>query len=84
MKLEEVWRKFKGTVGGTDVSTSGYAPQYTVAAGALQLPAAGVKGRFGYVTDGAGGLAWGATISGNSTVTYLVWDNGTNWTVVGK
>ncbi len=39
-----------------------------------------------YVTDGDSGLAWGATVvnSGSGATKYLVWYNGTNWTVVGK
>lgn len=38
------------------------------------------------VTDGDSGLAWGATVinSGGGSTPYLVWYNGTNWTVVGK
>ena len=39
-----------------------------------------------YVTDADSGLAWGATAvnSGSGATSYLVWYNGTNWTVVGK
>lgn len=50
------------------------------------LPSAGIVGRFAYVTDGDSALAWGATVvnSGSGATPYLVWDNGTNWTVVGK
>lgn len=48
------------------------------------LPAAGTAGRYAYVTDGAGSLAWGATVTGGGSTKYLVWDNGTNWTVAGK
>lgn len=48
------------------------------------LGPAGTVGRMVYVTDGAAALAWGDTVSGGSTEQYLVWDNGTNWTVVGK
>jgi hypothetical protein len=53
---------------------------YTVGA----LPAAGTVGRIARVTDGAAALAWGATVTGGGTTPYLVWDNGTNWTVFGK
>ncbi len=35
------------------------------------------------VTDGAAALAWGATVTGGGTAQYLVWYNGTNWTVLG-
>jgi hypothetical protein len=50
------------------------------------LPAAGTVGRIARVTDGDASLAWGATVvnSGSGTTPYLVWDNGTNWTVTGK
>jgi hypothetical protein len=50
------------------------------------LPAAGTGGRYAYVTDGDAALAWGATVinSGAGATKYLVWDNGTNWTVAGK
>jgi len=48
------------------------------------LPAAGTVGRTAYVTDGAAALAWGATVTGGAAVKYLVWDNGTAWTVAGK
>jgi hypothetical protein len=39
-----------------------------------------------YVTDGDAGLAWGATVvnTGAGATKYLVWYNGTNWTVMGK
>lgn len=50
------------------------------------LPTAGTGGRYAYITDGDASLAWGATAvnSGAGATKYLVWDNGTNWTVVGK
>jgi hypothetical protein len=44
----------------------------------------GVAGMVAYVTDGTAALAWGATATGGGTTPYLVWYNGTNWTVVGK
>jgi hypothetical protein len=47
------------------------------------LPTA-VIGKFAVVTDGTVGLAWGAGVTGGSTTTYLVWYNGTSWTVLGK
>lgn len=49
------------------------------------LGLAGTIGRHAVVTDGDPGLAWGATVvnSGGGTTPYSVWDNGTNWTVVG-
>ena len=50
------------------------------------LPAAGTAGRIARVTDGDAALAWGATVvnTGAGATPYLVWDNGTNWTVFGK
>jgi hypothetical protein len=50
------------------------------------LPASPVLGMRATVTDGDSGLAWGATVvnTGAGTTRYLVWYNGTNWTVVGK
>ena len=39
-----------------------------------------------YITDGDLGLTWGATAinSGAGATPYLVWYNGTAWTVIGK
>ena len=53
---------------------------YTVAT----LPA-GAVGQLARVTDGDATLAWGATVvnSGAGATNYLVWFNGTNWTVFG-
>ena len=48
------------------------------------LPASPVTGQLAAVTDGAASLAWGATVTGGGSTTYLVWWNGTNWTVTGK
>jgi len=36
------------------------------------------------VTDGTAALAWGATVTGGGSTKYLVWYNGTAWTVAGK
>jgi hypothetical protein len=46
----------------------------------------GSTGMEAYVTDGDSGLAWGATVvnSGSGATTYLVWYNGSHWTVTGK
>lgn len=54
---------------------------YTVAT----LPTGSV-GMQAYVTDGDAALAWGVTVvnSGAGATKYLVWHNGTNWTVAGK
>ena len=49
------------------------------------LPAASSSiGVLAVVTDGTAGLAWGATVTGGHSTPYLVWSNGTAWTVVGK
>ena len=40
-------------------------------------------GNIARVTDGAASLSWGATVTGGGTAQYLVWYNGTNWTVFG-
>lgn len=57
------------------------AEAYTVAG----LPA-GAVGQIARITDGDAALAWGATAvnSGAGATAYLVWYNGTNWTVMGK
>lgn len=46
----------------------------------------GTAGMIRYVTDGDAALAWGATVvnTGAGATKYLVWFNGTNWTVVGS
>ena len=53
---------------------------YTVAT----LPASPTVGRIAVVTDGTSGLAWGATVTGGHTTSYLVWYNGSTWTILGK
>ncbi len=54
--------------------------EYTVS----QLPTNAQKGWQAVVTDGQPGLAWGATVTGGGSTKYLVWFNGSNWTVLGK
>lgn len=44
----------------------------------------GPVGSLAYVTDGTSGLSWGATVTGGHSTTYLVWFNGTAWTVIGQ
>jgi len=48
----------------------------------LPTPAAGMIAR---ITDGDSSLAWGATAvnSGAGATPYMVWYNGTNWTILG-
>lgn len=48
------------------------------------LPAGKPAGTTAYVTDGTAALAWGVTVTGGGSTPYLVWYNGTAWTVVGK
>lgn len=56
------------------------AGAYTI----LTLPASPSLGWVTFVTDGAAGLAPGAALAGGGTTKYLVWFNGTGWTVIGK
>lgn len=58
-------------------------PQNTLGYTVSGLPT-GSLGAMAYVTDGTGALAWGATVTGGGSTKYLVWFNGSNWTVVGK
>ncbi len=48
------------------------------------LPASPVLGRIAVVTDGTAALAWGATATGGASTKYLVWYNGSAWTILGK
>ena len=48
------------------------------------LPGSPSKGQTATVTDGTAALAWGAIVTGGGATTYLVFYNGTNWTVAGK
>jgi hypothetical protein len=54
------------------------AAVYTVSA----LPT-GAVGDMCRVSDGTASLAFGATVTGSGSTPYLVWYNGTNWTVMG-
>lgn len=49
----------------------------------LPTPALGMIAR---ITDGDAALAWGATAvnTGAGATPYMVWYNGTNWTIMGK
>lgn len=53
---------------------------YTVA----NLPSTPAIGTLAYVTDGASSIAWGSTVTSGGSSRYLVWWNGTAWTVIGK
>ena len=57
--------------------------RYTAVTTSL-LPSTADVGTIASVTDGAAGLAWGATLTGGGSTKYLVWYNGTGWSVVGK
>lgn len=50
------------------------------------LPGSPTAGEVAYITDGDASLAWGATAinTGSGATKYLVWYNGTNWTIAGK
>lgn len=56
----------------------------TTVATVATLPASHWTGQLATVSDGAASLAWGATVTGGGSTKYLVWWNGTNWTVTGK
>lgn len=62
------------------------AAAYTVATLPSTAPTGKVTGAQATVTDGDASLAWGATVinSGGGATKYLVWYNGSNWTVLGK
>lgn len=71
------------TISNPNITTPVKFKNYTVLGLTGLTPAVG---DVVYVTDGDSGLAWGATVvnSGSGGTSYLVWYNGTNWTVVGK
>ena len=71
-----------GVTSGAWVRLSYAAPAagFTVAG----LPSSPATGSLAYVTDGTASLSWGATVTGGSSTKYLVWYNGSNWTVAGK
>lgn len=56
------------------------ATSYTVAT----LPATPQTGQLAVVTDGVAGASWGSTPTGGSSAKYLLWFNGSAWTVIGK
>ena len=68
---------YTGSLGYT--GSFGSMGSYTVAT----LPV-GILGQMAIVTDGFAGLSWGNTITGGGSTKYLVWCNGTAWTVIGK
>lgn len=76
-----------GTLGFTCDATGNFSAATVahVATTIAGLPSP-VAGMVAYVTDGDAGLGWGATAvnSGTGGNKYLVWYNGTNWTVAGK
>lgn len=69
------------------LGTLAYKDDLAIADGALvaNLPTSPTArvGNIARVTDGAASLTWGATVTGGGTAQYLVWYNGTNWTVFG-
>jgi len=75
-----IWLDYNNT-------TSGYwtlaAPPKLASYVTTGLPA-GTLGAMACVTDGSSGLAWGATVTGGHSTKYLVWYNGSNWTVMGE
>lgn len=67
----------------TGKAGAGWQALYLTAVTVATLPPA-AAGAVAYVSDGAASLAWGATVTGGGSTRYLVWYNGTNWTVAGK
>jgi hypothetical protein len=55
------------------------ASSYTVST--LPTP---VKGKLAVITDGVANLPWGAVVVGGQSTVYLVWYNGSAWTILGK
>lgn len=72
----------QGSFAGRLKLTSAIHAGTTIAA----LNASPTTGEVATVTDGDASLVWGATVvnSGSGATKYLVWYNGSNWTVVGK
>jgi hypothetical protein len=68
---------------GIRVNSAGTGLEFSAAVAVASLPA-GTLGAIACVNNGTGGLAWGATVTGGGSTKYLVWYNGTNWTVAGK
>jgi hypothetical protein len=66
--------------GGVTFASAATLSRFTVAT----LPASPTLGQFAAVTDGTASLALGATVTGGGSTPYMVWWNGTNWTVAAK
>lgn len=67
-----------------DIGGSVITQQVVTVATSASLPLSPFPGQLSYVSDGAASLAWGATVTGGGSTKYLVWFNGTDWTVIGK
>lgn len=89
----QTWQVFKDTSGGGVYLGFNDGGTMVLISNRVQLPSftistlpGPVAGMVAYITDGDSGLAWGATAvnSGAGATKYLVWYNGTNWTVTGK
>ncbi len=72
----------QGSFAGRTKQTSVIYAGTTIAA----LNASPTTGEVASITDGDSGLAWGATAvnTGSGATKYLVWYNGSAWTVTGK
>ena len=68
---------------GTLAYKNDFAIQDGLAVADLPASPTARVGNIARVTDGAASLTWGATVTGGGTAQYLVWYNGTNWTVFG-
>ena len=70
----------------TDIASALTTLKVSVPTTIVNLPGAPATGQIAAVSDGDPGLAWGAIVvnSGAGATKYLVWYNGTNWTVIGE
>jgi hypothetical protein len=71
-----------GPAGGPTGPTGPSVPvinSYTV----LNLPT-GTLGMLATVTNGIDNIPWGNVVVGGGTTNYMVWYNGSNWTIIAK
>jgi len=76
--------EWQDSTGATKLLVGGSGTLRHVGRTVAQLPASPAAGTVAHVTDGTAALAWGATVTGGGSTPYLVWYNGTAWTVIGK
>jgi hypothetical protein len=71
-------------VNGTNDPGAGAVQLTAQTVASLTAASAAMQGAIASVSDGSAALAWGATVTGGGATPYLVYCNGTNWTVAGK